>query len=178
YDSPERHRIGTFHRPKSNSRTWRSNCGRISFGGGNHLPDKHSRQYGAAVKDKVLVIDDEDSIRFGLTKLLTQAGYECVTASSASEGFQFFTSHNPSVVLLDFKLPDTEGLEFMHKLKDTDPYVAIIMMTAYGTIETAVTALKSGAENFLTKPIDPDGLLVLLKKTLEINEIKRRSDYS
>jgi DNA-binding NtrC family response regulator len=130
------------------------------------------------VKDKVLVIDDEDSIRFGLTKLLTQAGYECVTASSASEGFQFFTSHNPSVVLLDFKLPDTEGLEFMHKLKDTDPYVSIIMMTAYGTIETAVTALKSGAENFLTKPIDPDGLLVLLKKTLEINEIKRRSDYS
>jgi len=55
--------------------------------------------------------------------------------------------------------------------------VSIIIMTAYGTIETAVNALKSGAENFLTKPIDPDGLLILLKKTLEINEIKRRSDY-
>lgn len=129
------------------------------------------------MKGKVLVIDDEDSIRFGLTKLLHQAGYECITAGSAAEGFQYFTMHNPCVVLLDFKLPDTEGLDFMHKLKETDPYVSIIMMTAYGTIETAVTALKSGAENFLTKPIDPDGLLVLLKKTMEINEIKRRSDY-
>lgn len=129
------------------------------------------------MREKVLVIDDEDSIRFGLTKLLHQAGYDCVTAGSAAEGFQYFTIHSPAVVLLDYKLPDTEGLEFMHKLKETDPNVSIIMMTAYGTIETAVTALKSGAENFLTKPIDPDGLLVLLKRTMEINEIKRRSDY-
>lgn len=129
------------------------------------------------MKEKVLVIDDEESIRFGLTRLLHQAGYDCVTAGSAEEGFQSFTSQNPSVVLLDYKLPDSEGLDFMRKLKESDPYVSIIMMTAYGTIETAVTALKSGAENFLTKPIDPDGLLVLLKKTLEINDIKRRSDY-
>src|SRR5206468_5937092 len=118
---------------------------------------------------KVLVIDDEDSIRFGLTKLLYQAEYECVTEGSAAEGFQYYTLHNPAVVLLDYKLPDTEGLEFMRKLKETDPYVSIIMMTAYGTIETAVNALKGGAENFLTKPIDPDGLLVLLKRTMEIN---------
>src|SRR5207244_3715897 len=110
-------------------------------------------------KEKVLIIDDEESIRFGLTRLLQQAGYQCVTATSATEGFQLFTAHNPAVVLLDFKLPDTEGLDFMRKLKDTDRYVSIIMMTGYGTIETAVTALKSGAENFLTKPIDPDGLL-------------------
>ena len=129
------------------------------------------------MKEKVLVVDDEESIRFGLTRLLHQAGYECITAGSAAEGFQAFTMHSPAVVLLDYKLPDTEGLDFMLKLKETDPYVSIIMMTAYGTIETAVSALKSGAENFLTKPIDPDGLLVLLKKTLEINEIKRRSDY-
>lgn len=129
------------------------------------------------MKEKVLVIDDEESIRFGLNKLLVQGGYTCLTAGSAGEGFQLFTTHNPAVVLLDLRLPDMEGLDFMKKLKETDKYVSIIIMTAYGTIETAVNALKSGAENFLTKPIDPDGLLVLLKKTLEINEIKRRSDY-
>jgi DNA-binding NtrC family response regulator len=130
------------------------------------------------MKEKVLIIDDEDSIRFGLTRLLQQAGYTSVSsAGSAAEGFELFTSTNPAVVLLDLKLPDADGLEFMRKLKETDRYVSIIIMTAYGTIETAVNALKSGAENFLTKPIDPDGLLVLLKKTLEINEIKRRSDY-
>ena len=129
------------------------------------------------MKEQVLVIDDEESIRFGLTRLLQQGGYSCITAGSAGEGFQLFTTHNPAVVLLDLRLPDMEGLEFMKKLKETDKYVSIIIMTAYGTIETAVNALKSGAENFLTKPIDPDGLLVLLRKTLEINEIKRRSDY-
>jgi DNA-binding NtrC family response regulator len=75
------------------------------------------------------------------------------------------------------RLPDMTGMEFMKKLKETDSYVSIIIMTAYGTIETAVNALKAGAENFLTKPIDPDGLLVLLSKTLEISENKRRSDY-
>lgn len=130
------------------------------------------------MKEKVLIIDDEDSIRFGLTRLLQQAGYTSVSsAGSAAEGYELFSSTNPSVVLLDLKLPDADGLEFMRKLKETDRYVSIIIMTAYGTIETAVNALKSGAENFLTKPIDPDGLLILLKKTLEINEIKRRSDY-
>jgi two-component system response regulator AtoC len=130
------------------------------------------------MKEKVLIIDDEDSIRFGLTRLLQQAGYTSVSSGgTAAEGFELFTSMNPAVVLLDLKLPDADGLEFMRKLKETDRYVSIIIMTAYGTIETAVNALKSGAENFLTKPIDPDGLLVLLKKTLEINEIKRRSDY-
>lgn len=129
------------------------------------------------MKEQVLVIDDEESIRFGLTRLLQQAGYTCITAGTAAEGFQAFTAHSPAVVLLDLRLPDMEGLDFMRKLKETDRYVSIIIMTAYGTIETAVSALKAGAENFLTKPIDPDGLLVLLRKTMEINEIKRRSDY-
>ena len=129
------------------------------------------------MKEQVLVIDDEESIRFGLTRLLQQAGYTCLTAATAAEGFQVFTKHSPAVVLLDLRLPDMEGMDFMRKLKETDRYVSIIIMTAYGTIETAVNALKAGAENFLTKPIDPDGLVVLLKKTMEINEIKRRSDY-
>lgn len=129
------------------------------------------------MKDQVLVIDDEESIRFGLTRLLQQAGYACLTAATAAEGFETFTRHSPAVVLLDLRLPDMQGMDFMRKLKETDRYVSIIIMTAYGTIETAVNALKAGAENFLTKPIDPDNLIVLLKKTMEINEIKRRSDY-
>jgi DNA-binding NtrC family response regulator len=126
---------------------------------------------------KILIVDDEESIRFGLTRLLTQAGYECFSAGTAAEGFHLFSFQNPAIILLDLKLPDMEGLEFLRKLKETDNYVSIIIMTAYGTIETAVSALKSGAENFLTKPIDPDGLLIQLKKTLELQEIQRRSDY-
>jgi len=126
---------------------------------------------------QVLIIDDEESIRFGLTRLLTQAGYSCLSAGSAEEGFRMFSTHNPAVVLLDLRLPDMGGLDFLRTLKENDNYVSIIIMTAYGTIEMAVTALKSGAENFLTKPIDPDGLLIQLKKTLELKEIQRRSDY-
>jgi two-component system response regulator AtoC len=126
---------------------------------------------------KVLIVDDEESIRFGLTKLLGQAGYTCMAARTAEEGFRMFSAQNPAVVLLDLRLPDMEGLEFLRKLKENDNYVSVIIMTAYGTIEMAVSALKSGAENFLTKPIDPDGLLIQLKKTLQIKEIQRRSDY-
>jgi two-component system, NtrC family, response regulator AtoC len=126
---------------------------------------------------KVLVVDDEESIRFGLTRLLGQAGYECFSAGTAAEGFQVFSDQNPAIILLDLKLPDMEGLEFLRKLKESDNYVSIIIMTAYGTIETAVSALKSGAENFLTKPVDPDGLLIQIKKTLDLQEIQRRSDY-
>ncbi len=126
---------------------------------------------------KVLVVDDEESIRFGLTRLLSQAGYDCFSAASAAEGFQVFSLQNPAIILLDLKLPDMEGLDFLRKLKESDNYVSIIIMTAYGTIETAVSALKSGAENFLTKPVDPDGLLIQIKKTLELQEIQRRSDY-
>lgn len=129
------------------------------------------------MKEKVLIVDDEESIRFGLTRLIQQAGYTCFSAGTAAEGFRLFSVENPGVVLLDMRLPDASGMEFMQKLKETDTYVSIIIMTAYGTIETAVNALKAGAENFLTKPIDPDNLLVLLNKTLEINENKRRSDY-
>ena len=126
---------------------------------------------------KVLVIDDEESIRFGLTRLLGQAGYECYSAGTAAEGFQVFSVQNPAIILLDLKLPDMEGLQFLGKLKESDSYVSIIIMTAYGTIETAVSALKSGAENFLTKPVDPDGLLIQIRKTLDLQEIQRRSDY-
>jgi DNA-binding NtrC family response regulator len=129
------------------------------------------------MNSKVLVIDDEESIRFGLTKLLNQAGYTSLSAATAAEGFRMFSAHNPAIVLLDLKLPDMEGLDFLRQLKESDNYVSIIIMTAYGTIETAVAALKSGAENFLTKPIDPDGLLIQLRKTLELQEILRRSDY-
>ena len=129
------------------------------------------------MKDKVLIVDDEESIRFGLSRLIEQAGYTCLAAGTAAEGFRIFAAENPAVILLDMRLPDMTGMEFMKKLKETDTYVSIIIMTAYGTIETAVSALKAGAENFLTKPIDPDNLLVLLSKTLEISENKRRSDY-
>ena len=126
---------------------------------------------------KVLVVDDEESIRFGLTRLLGQAGYECFSAGTASEGFRVFSEQNPAIILLDLRLPDMQGLDFLRKLKEIDNYVSIIIMTAYGTIETAVSALKSGAENFLTKPVDPDGLLIQIRKTLEQQETQRRSDY-
>ncbi len=129
------------------------------------------------MKRKILIVDDEESIRFGLSRILQQSGYSCVAAGTAADGLRLFSAENPGVVLLDLRLPDADGLEFMKQLKESDNYVSIIIMTAYGTIETAVHALKSGAENFLTKPIDPDGLLVLLDKTRELNEFKRRSDY-
>ena len=115
----------------------------------------------------VLVIEDEEAQRSLLAGLLSKEGY---TASSAGDGktaLDIFRNETFEVVLLDYKLPDTDGLTLLKTFKEINPEVEIIMVTAFGSIENAVTALKAGAFEYLTKPIDLDDLLFKLKKVEE-----------
>ncbi len=115
----------------------------------------------------ILVIDDKDSMRQMLSKTLESEGYEVETARDGEGGLEKAKEKRYDLVLADLKLPKMNGLEVLSTLKELDPEVGVIMMTAYGTIESAVEAMKQGAFDFLTKPFDTDHLNVLIKRALE-----------
>ncbi len=116
----------------------------------------------------VLIVDDEAAIREVLELRLAQWGYRVTLASSAEEATGLVERTEPDLVLSDVVLPEVSGLELLRLLKSGDPERPVILMTAYGSIDRAVEAMKEGAEDFLTKPID----YVKLKATLEAAEEK------
>jgi DNA-binding NtrC family response regulator len=101
---------------------------------------------------RVLIIDDEVAIRESLQILLEDEGYEVVQAQDGDEGLSLLDSRAVDLVLLDFQLPDRNGLEILKDIRERDPEMAVIMITAYGTPENAVAAIKGGAANFIAKP--------------------------
>ncbi len=124
-------------------------------------------------KNKILIIDDQPSIRFGVRNLLETEGFSVLEAGTGEEGLSIITNTATHLVLLDLRLPDCEGLDLLPRIKIIDDALPIIVLTAHGTIETAIRALKNGAENFLTKPFDPDSFLMLITKTLEQSSTRR-----
>jgi DNA-binding NtrC family response regulator len=115
----------------------------------------------------VLVIEDKDSMREMLSKTLEAEGYEVETATDGESGVERAREKKYDVVLADLKLPNMSGIEVLSSLKEIDQDAAVILMTAYGTIETAVEAMREGAFDFLTKPFDTDHLSVLIKRAME-----------
>ena len=102
---------------------------------------------------RVLIIEDEAIFSQNISKYLTRAGYECLTALSGKEGITQFSLFRPDLVLLDIKLGDANGVDILCKIRQLDRQTKVILMTAYGSIDIAVDAMKSGANEFLTKPI-------------------------
>ncbi len=115
----------------------------------------------------ILVIEDKDSMREMLSKTLEAEGYEVETVRAGEEGVERAKGKKYDVVLADLKLPKMDGIEVLSTLKELDNDVAVILMTAYGTVEKAVEAMKEGAFDFLTKPFDTDHLSVLIKRAME-----------
>lgn len=124
-------------------------------------------------KDKILVVDDQPSVRFGLRSLLQSEGYRVLEAETGAQAVSVVTEQAPQLILLDLRLPDVDGLALLPRLKAIDDDVPVIILTAHGTIDTAIHALKQGAENFLTKPFDADSLIILIAKTLEQTRTRR-----
>ena len=135
------------------------------------------------VKSVILLVDDQDTIRFFLEKTLKQEGYEAVTARTGAEAIEKAREVVPDLVLLDLKLPDMDGLEVLRRIKEVFPEIGVVMITAFGDIETAVTAMKNGAYDFVSKPINLEQLLMVIRKGLdserlnrEVLELKRQMD--
>jgi DNA-binding NtrC family response regulator len=123
----------------------------------------------------ILVVDDEQLQREILKTILDDEGYETHTASSAEEGLRIFNEIKPDVVMTDLKMEGMDGLEFIESLpkKPFDP--PVIVMTAYGTIASAVEATKKGAFDYLTKPLDKEVLLITVKRAVEKAELLKEN---
>jgi two-component system NtrC family response regulator/two-component system response regulator HydG len=120
-----------------------------------------------STRGRIVVIDDEVNAATALEALLKDDGYEVAKGHDARTGLQLLEKIDPDVVLTDLRMPGMDGLELLAKIKDMRPETLVVIMTAYGTVKTAVKAMKLGAEDFLSKPIDVEELEVVLQKTLE-----------
>jgi len=118
-------------------------------------------------KAHILIVEDEDTQRTLLGGLLTKEGYTVTEAHNGQRAHTVFKENPVDIILLDYKLPDTDGLMLLKQFKELNPEIDVIMITAFGSIENAVDALKAGASEYLTKPIDFDDLLFKLKKIEE-----------
>jgi DNA-binding NtrC family response regulator len=126
----------------------------------------------AANKGRILIVDDELVVRDSLACWFAAEGYETKPVASAREALEVATQEW-DLALLDIKMPGMDGMEVEARLKEADPDLIVIMMTGYATVETAVEALKHGAYDYLTKPVDPDELSHLVAKALEHRRTKR-----
>jgi DNA-binding NtrC family response regulator len=118
-------------------------------------------------RNKVLVVDDESGVRFGIRDFLEQQGYEIEEAESCEDAQNLFRQSRPDIVIADYMLPDGTALDLLPRLKEIDAGIPLLVLTAHGSIDLAVRAIKEGAEQFLTKPLELSTLLVILQRLLQ-----------
>ncbi len=124
----------------------------------------------------VLVVDDEVGARESL-KMILKNDYEVFLAKNAEEAFLQVKTHSPDLILLDIILPDLDGLKVLEKIKQNDPDVIVIMITATKTVKTAVEAMKLGANDYVTKPFDIDELRLIITRSLSTKALEREVKY-
>jgi DNA-binding NtrC family response regulator len=123
--------------------------------------------------ERVLIVEDEPTTRDGLTELVSTWGFTTESAADGQEALQRITSFRPSIVISDLVMPRMGGLELLRALKDEGTALTIVILTAQGTVETAVEAIKEGAYDYLTKPVEPQRLKILLDKIVERQDTLR-----
>src|SRR3954468_7379642 len=124
---------------------------------------------------RILVVDDEANARTALAELLRDEGYEAETAADAFKALGKYESFAPHIVVTDLKMPGMDGIELVKKIRATDEVTGIIVMTAFGDVQSAIAAMRAGAAEYLTKPLNFDELLVVLAKVMENQAIRREA---
>jgi two-component system response regulator AtoC len=124
------------------------------------------------LKPTILVVDDEQLIRWSLNDRLTQEGYRVIEAETAAEAIEQ-AREGVDLVLLDYRLPDSDGLKVLKQIKEMDPDTLVILLTAYSDVETAVEAMKAGAYHYANKPFHLNEIALLVQKALETTKLRR-----
>ena len=126
-----------------------------------------------AVKQRILVVDDDAKVRALLGEMLTEQGYDVVAAADGTEALERLAETDLSLVLLDFQLPDFDGLKVLGEVKKRRPALPVVMVSGFGTIKLAVEATKLGAYDFIEKPPDPDRVALVIKNALAQDALRR-----
>src|ERR1700712_5859857 len=125
-------------------------------------------------KDKLLIIDDEERLRNLLARILQLEGYDVVVASNGKEGLKKLQQEIIPVVISDVKLPDINGIELTAQIKNNWPATEVIVLTAFGTINDGVKAIKSGAFDYITKGDDNEKIIPLVSKAMDKAVLQQR----
>ncbi|HEX9022037.1 MAG TPA: sigma-54 dependent transcriptional regulator, partial [Nitrospirota bacterium] len=126
-------------------------------------------------KSFILLIDDDDSLRRVIEFSLTEAGHRVRTAASGEEGLRLLEKNGFDAIITDITMPGMNGMEVLASARERDPGLPVIMITAYGTIESAVEAMKQGAFDYITKPFNRDELRLTLEKALAFRRLEREN---
>jgi DNA-binding NtrC family response regulator len=118
-------------------------------------------------RGRILIVDDESNARAALNEILREEGYATETAADGFKALGKLDEFSPDVILTDLKMPGLDGIAFMEKARAAAPGASFVVMTAFGTISSAVQAMKKGAENYLLKPLDPEALGAVVERAME-----------
>ncbi len=128
-------------------------------------------------KEKILIVDDEYLIRWSLSENLQEEGYRCLLAETGEEALEAFSAEAPDLMLLDIKLPGIDGIEVLRRIKEADRETPVIMITATSQVEVAVTAMKLGAYDYVSKPFDLTEIRTKVRHALETTRLKQEVEY-
>jgi DNA-binding NtrC family response regulator len=126
-------------------------------------------------RGRILVVDDEPNARTALAELLREEGYAVETAADGFKALPKLEDFAPDVLLTDLKMPGMDGIELMRKAHELDPEATVVVMTAFGAVDTAVAAMRNGAADYLTKPLNIDELGIVLERALERKALRRET---
>ena len=130
---------------------------------------------GVSKAGKLLIVDDELSVRDSLGKWFREEGYEVTTVENANDALKSLAEQTPDVALVDIKMRGTDGIELQRRMQEINPDLMVIIMTGYASVETAVAALKNGAYDYVTKPLDPDEIAHLVKKAMSHKQVQKEN---
>ncbi len=122
---------------------------------------------------KILLIDDEEIIRERISKLLDLDGYEVITAEDGRLGLESFEKNSPDVVVSDIKMPHMDGIEVLRRIKEKSPGAGVILLTGHGDMESTIEALRIGAFDYLSKPVEYEELAISIRRLLDLQSMER-----
>ena len=124
--------------------------------------------------DRILIVDDDQSMRYSLNRMLEGQGFLVSPAKNGTEALERFEQEKPDLVIMDIKMPGQSGLEVLREIKERDPKALVILMTAFGTTETAIEAMKFGAFDYILKPFDIPQMRGLVERALEVSRMMKK----